>query len=85
MARKHNPVHLKSFMERDFNLMDKPLPIDEASAKPVIEKMESAMSPENLHMDGEASEDEVEETTMDVARAKADLETILGRKIELEY
>ena len=89
MAKEFDPYWLRVYLTPRFYIKkDGPptvvIPVDEETAKSVIEKMNNDISPENLYMDGEASAAEVDEKLGLIMRAKADLEIILKRKVVLE-
>lgn len=86
MPRRKYP-HLESYLEsvgrRTLSIME--MPTNEATARIFIECLESDLSPENLHCDGEISQSEAQQKYYYYMGVKGDLELILRRKIELEY
>jgi hypothetical protein len=80
MPRKFQP----HWLEQELLYSGIAIPVDEATAAPVIELLGMRLEPENISQDGEASPEEMREGIERVMRAKADLEIILGRKITLD-
>ena len=81
MHKQPEYFHLKEYLKQQGR---KGVPYNEKTAEAVIEMMDYDMSPDIRTCDGEISRKEVRLKIDKVIRAKADLEHILGRKIELE-
>ena len=59
------------------------MPTNAINAQPIIDRLESDLSPENLHCDGELSVAAVRNKYSDLMQVQRDLSKIVGRQLDL--
>jgi len=86
-SRKTESPELQAVIDRENwlnEMFKRPLiavPSNMAEAKPVFASLMGQLSPENLHCDGEISNEEAHAKYVKLKAAWAALETIIGRKV----